>query len=105
MNELKQTALSEPICCVCWKEGCVAMLDQRLLPEQETYLRLETAQAVADAIRDMVVRGAPAIGIAAAYGVVLAAREAYQSDTKEWRRPFSKPSPKGWSRCTLTQGC
>ncbi len=61
------------------------MLDQRLLPDQETYLRLETAQAVADAIRDMVVRGAPAIGIAAAYGVVLAAREAYQSDSKDWR--------------------
>ncbi len=61
------------------------MLDQRLLPEQETYLRLETAQAVADAIRDMVVRGAPAIGIAAAYGVVMAAREAYQSDSKDWR--------------------
>lgn len=52
----------------------VAMLDQRELPEREIYHRLETVEDVARGIADMVVRGAPAIGIAAAYGLVLAAR-------------------------------
>jgi methylthioribose-1-phosphate isomerase len=50
------------------------MLDQRLLPLQETWLELTTWQHVAEAIKDMAVRGAPAIGIAAAYGMALAAR-------------------------------
>jgi methylthioribose-1-phosphate isomerase len=53
----------------------VLMLDQRLLPRLERYEMLETAAEVADAIRTMKVRGAPAIGIAAAYGLVLAAAE------------------------------
>lgn len=51
----------------------VVMLDQRRLPSEEVYVTLHRADQVADAIRDMVVRGAPAIGIAAAYGMVLAA--------------------------------
>lgn len=51
----------------------VIMLDQRLLPEREHYVELTTVEAVAEAIRAMVVRGAPAIGISAAYGMVLAA--------------------------------
>jgi methylthioribose-1-phosphate isomerase len=53
----------------------VVMLDQRTLPAEERYVRLSTAEDVAVAIETMVVRGAPAIGIAAAYGVVLAAGE------------------------------
>jgi methylthioribose-1-phosphate isomerase len=53
----------------------VVMLEQRALPEAERYVHLRTVVEVADAIRDMVVRGAPAIGVAAAYGMVLAARE------------------------------
>ncbi len=52
------------------------MMDQRLLPSEEKYLTLTRAVEVADAISRLVVRGAPAIGIAAAYGLVLAAREA-----------------------------
>ena len=59
-----------------WDGKALLLLDQRLLPAEETYIRCETADAVASAIRDMVVRGAPAIGISAAYGVVLAARAA-----------------------------
>jgi len=54
----------------------VWMLEQRALPSQELYLELESVDQVADAIRDMVVRGAPAIGISAAYGMVLAAHAA-----------------------------
>lgn len=54
----------------------VFMLEQRALPGSEIYVELHDATEVAQAIRAMVVRGAPAIGIAAAYGLVLAAREA-----------------------------
>ncbi|MEM7466609.1 MAG: S-methyl-5-thioribose-1-phosphate isomerase [Pseudomonadota bacterium] len=58
-----------------WVDDHLQLIDQRKLPEELTYLDCFTSAQVVDAIRDMVVRGAPAIGIAAAYGVVLAARE------------------------------
>lgn len=60
-----------------WTGAGLSLLDQRFLPAEERYLLLETSGQVTEAIRDMVVRGAPAIGITAAYGVVLAARDAY----------------------------
>jgi methylthioribose-1-phosphate isomerase len=50
----------------------IYMLDQRELPTREVYVTLTTVEQVAEAIRTMVVRGAPAIGISAAYGMVLA---------------------------------
>ncbi len=55
-------------------DGALLLLDQRNLPQSEDWLRLTTWQSVAEAIRDMAVRGAPAIGIAAAYGMALAAK-------------------------------
>lgn len=61
---------------VAWIDDHVRLLDQRLLPQQERYEDLFTPGEVAAAIRDMTVRGAPAIGVAAAYGVVLAALRA-----------------------------
>ncbi|MEZ5579974.1 MAG: S-methyl-5-thioribose-1-phosphate isomerase [Candidatus Competibacteraceae bacterium] len=70
---------------VVWREDALELLDQRLLPTVERYRRLTSAADVAQAIRDMVVRGAPAIGIAAAYGVVLAARARYAVDAMRWR--------------------
>lgn len=57
-----------------WSEMGVLMLDQRLLPTEEKWLTLRDHNAVADGIRDMVVRGAPAIGVSAAYGLALAAK-------------------------------
>ena len=51
------------------------MLDQRLLPGREEWLRCETPEEVATAIAEMAVRGAPAIGLAAAYGLALAVDE------------------------------
>jgi len=54
-----------------WKRDRLELLDQRLLPDQTVYITCRTATEVAAAIRDMVVRGAPAIGCAAAFGVVL----------------------------------
>lgn len=58
-----------------WSEEGVLMLDQRLLPNEEKWLTLKSYTEVADAIREMVIRGAPAIGISAAYGAALGARE------------------------------
>ncbi|MEI6224756.1 MAG: S-methyl-5-thioribose-1-phosphate isomerase [Deltaproteobacteria bacterium] len=52
----------------------VRLLDQRLLPSEETWLALVTADEVAEAIRTLAVRGAPAIGVAAAYGLAVEAR-------------------------------
>ncbi len=55
--------------------GVLVLLDQRRLPEAEVYLRLKDAAEVAEAIREMAVRGAPAIGAAAAFGMALAAKK------------------------------
>lgn len=60
---------------IIWRGDRLDLLDQRLLPHEVRFLELKNANDVARAIRDMVVRGAPAIGITAAYGVVLAAQE------------------------------
>lgn len=57
-----------------WSEEGVLMLDQRLLPTEEKWLTLRTYDEVAAGIKDMVVRGAPAIGVSAAYGIALAAK-------------------------------
>jgi len=61
-----------------WKGDRLELLDQRLLPDQTVYVTCRTAAEVATAIRDMVVRGAPAIGCAAAFGVVLGGENAYE---------------------------
>ncbi len=69
-----------------WIKGGLRLLDQRLLPHEEAYLDCGHVGDVVQAISQMVVRGAPAIGIAAAYGAVLAARERYGADPQHWRR-------------------
>ena len=56
-----------------WRDGALEMIDQRVLPMRLEYRRYDSAEGVAEAIRSMVVRGAPAIGCAAAYGIALAA--------------------------------
>ncbi|MDS4042052.1 MAG: S-methyl-5-thioribose-1-phosphate isomerase [Candidatus Competibacter sp.] len=70
---------------IVWREDALELLDQRLLPGELRYRRLTSSAEVAVAIRDMVVRGAPAIGIAAAYGVVLAARHRHAGEPDRWR--------------------
>lgn len=65
-----------------WHGHSLELLDQRLLPTEEHWITSEGASGVAQCIRDMVVRGAPAIGISAAYGVALAARHAGGGDWK-----------------------
>ena len=69
---------------VIWKDVQVDLLDQRLLPEEIVYLPLVTKEDVWDSIRVMKVRGAPAIGIAAAYGVVLGSNKA--TTLEEWTK-------------------
>lgn len=77
--------MNDRIRAIVWRNNVLELLDQRLLPGRTEYLRLGDAAAVARAITDMVVRGAPAIGITAAYGVVLAARARYRDDTNRWK--------------------
>lgn len=63
-----------------WKKDKLVLLDQRYLPEKTSYLELKTVDEVAKAIKEMIVRGAPAIGVAAAYGIVLCAQKLSKSD-------------------------
>jgi methylthioribose-1-phosphate isomerase len=56
-----------------WEDGALLVLDQRALPGEELWIRCESVAQVADCIRTLAVRGAPAIGIAAAYGMAIAA--------------------------------
>src|SRR4051794_29570823 len=58
-----------------WQDGALSILDQTRLPDEEVWLRCERPEQVADAIRRLAVRGAPAIGVAAAYGLVLGMRD------------------------------
>jgi len=76
---------------ILWENGLLLLLDQRLLPRAERFIRCETASEVAEAITAMVVRGAPAIGITAAYGVVLAARDAWRRCGGAWREELREP--------------
>jgi methylthioribose-1-phosphate isomerase len=64
-----QTGTVEPFR---FEDGALVILDQRALPEAERWIRCETVEQVADCIRTLAVRGAPAIGLAAAYGMALA---------------------------------
>lgn len=68
-----------------WNNGALELLDQRLLPDRVEYVILRDAPALARAIRDMVVRGAPAIGVAAAYGAALAVARHYPGAPEHWR--------------------
>ena len=68
---------------VWWQDDHVVMIDQRRLPAEEVYVECRTPAEVAEAIRTMVIRGAPAIGVAAAFGVALGARPGGRLDAAE----------------------
>ena len=70
---------------IIWQKDQLQLLDQRLLPETSAYITLSDVKSVARAITDMVVRGAPAIGITAAYGVVIAARQRFSDNPASWK--------------------
>lgn len=71
--EIKTINKADRIETLRWNGKQIEMIDQRLLPAQKEYVACDSAKSVADAIRTMVVRGAPAIGVAAAYGIALEA--------------------------------
>jgi methylthioribose-1-phosphate isomerase len=75
---------------IVWHNGLLFLLDQRRLPGQARYLELSGAAEVAEAIQQMVVRGAPAIGISAAYGAVLGARTRYREMAGRWLEPWEQ---------------
>src|SRR5258708_12915106 len=68
----------------------IVMVDQRKLPGQEIYVRCRTAPEVAKAIRTMVIRGAPAIGVAAAFGIALGVRRSTATGTRQLAVDFQK---------------
>ncbi|MGH9530898.1 MAG: S-methyl-5-thioribose-1-phosphate isomerase [Terriglobales bacterium] len=73
-----------------WTDDGVRLLDQTRLPTEEIYVTCGTYEEVADAIRTMVVRGAPAIGVTAAMGIALGARDADGDHVSEFRRNFDQ---------------
>jgi methylthioribose-1-phosphate isomerase len=70
-----------------FEDGALLVLDQRRLPAEETWLRCESPEQVAEAIRSLAVRGAPAIGLAAAYGMALASDPGAAAETLLTSRP------------------
>ena len=73
-----------------WKDDAVVMIDQRKLPSAEVYVTCRTANDVAKAIKTMVIRGAPAIGVAAAMGIALGMRRSKATGTKQFTTEFQK---------------
>ena len=85
-----------------WRRDRIELIDQRTLPQRVEYVACTTAAEVAAAIRDMVVRGAPAIGCAAAFGVALeAARPTFGSLENFYRAIEQSFVEIGASRLTL----
>lgn len=74
-----------------WQDNRLHLLDQRRLPLEQLWLDYDHPDDVADAITQMVVRGAPAIGVVAAYGVVLAGRQAWHVAGVTWKQAMTAP--------------
>ncbi len=75
---------------ILWKKNQLLLLEQRLLPFKEIWVRCDTVEKVAKAIEEMTVRGAPAIGITAAYGVALAAVKSRAKNPEAFAREVGK---------------
>ena len=73
-----------------WQDDAVVMIDQRKLPGSEIWVRCRTANHVAKAIKTMVIRGAPAIGVAAAMGIALGMRRSKSTGTRAFATEFQK---------------
>jgi len=73
-----------------WTDHGVCFIDQTKLPTEETYVTCTTHQQVADVIRNMVVRGAPAIGVAAAMGIALGVKNSKADDGAELKKEFDQ---------------
>jgi len=73
-----------------WKDGIVRILDQTRLPLEVTYFECKTYQDVAKSIKELIIRGAPAIGVAAAMGMALGARQIHTGEFDEFYKEFEK---------------
>src|ERR671917_1631731 len=71
-----------------WTDEGVVMIDQRLLPTEEKYLTFRSCEEVAEAIKTMVVRGAPAIGVSAAMGIALGTMQAVGTNVEDLEQDF-----------------
>lgn len=80
--------MTAPLRSLAWEGDALRLLDQTKLPETLSWLRCTTSDEVADAIRILAVRGAPAIGVAAAYACVLACREAQKAGGEDLPEKF-----------------
>ena len=78
-----------PYCSICWDDNKVRLLDQRLLPQEEIYLESTDYHDIIEAIRTLAIRGAPAIGVAAAMGAALGALELQTEDPEEFKKRFA----------------
>ena len=85
----EQLLAVEKVQAIEWRDGALYLLDQRLLPHRQTWLRCDTVAEVVDAMRDRVVRGASAVGIAGAYALVLGARARLQAGG-DWREALEE---------------
>src|SRR3954471_5423343 len=89
-----------------WAPQGVIMIDQTKLPREVTFVTCATYNEVADAIRSMVVRGAPAIGVAAAMGIALGVRDSTTRNIDELRNQFEQITrPLGETRPTAVNLC
>ena len=75
---------------IAWQNDCVVMIDQRKLPFKESYVVCKTPAQVSNAIRKMVIRGAPAIGVAAAMGLALGARRIKSRNRATFTKHFQR---------------
>lgn len=75
---------------IAWQEDGIIMVDQRKLPAKEVYVRCTTVNDVAKAIKTMVIRGAPAIGVCAAMGIALGAARSKATGTKQFATEFQR---------------
>ena len=92
---------------VVWEHDCLFLLDQRKLPEVETYLQITSVAQCTDAIKSMVVRGAPAIGCAAAYGFYLGVKHHNFEDLRRLEKARPTAVNLGWAiaRMRKLEGC
>jgi methylthioribose-1-phosphate isomerase len=79
-----------PYCSICWDVDKVRLLDQRRLPAEELYLEIKDYHEIIEAIRTLAIRGAPAIGVAAAMGAALGGLELETRDPGEFQTRFHK---------------
>src|SRR5215469_3952789 len=75
-----------------WTAGGVRFIDQTRLPTEEVYVTCRSYQEVGNAIRNMIVRGAPAIGVTAAMGVALGVKQSTATDVKSLRAELDEIS-------------